>query len=330
MPDMVIAGRLFWGTSMIDFDYSTAGLSTVQTRDYWSEMVCRELIPATAEFAEPEFDGHLHGHSFGSLVVCRMSARPHTFLRTSQHLRLSSDEDFVVAMVQSGSVAMKQCGREVLARPGDVVLYDAARPFVHALSTVSILLVRIPRQQLLMRFGAAESMIAVRIAEGKSMAGLLHGMAEQALSLPRSGPALQVAEARFAGAFVDMLAAAMEMQGEGVPAKEASRYDALYDRAVRYIDAHFGDGELDSNTIADALHVSDRTLSRAFAKQGTTVMQGLWKRRLDQSYLAIKEGRVHQVTQAAYQCGFNDLSHFSRAFRNTFGITPTSLLRRDA
>jgi AraC-like DNA-binding protein len=55
-------------------------------------------------------------------------------------------------------------------------------------------------------------------------------------------------------------------------------------------------------------------------------MHHVWKRRLDAAFRVLEEGRVHQVSQAALQCGFNDLSHFSRAFRNAFGVTPSSLL----
>lgn len=312
------------------FNYSTADVSGARRLDYWAESVCRRLIPAAGKFGrEGDFQGSLMGHTLGNLTLCRMSSQPHTFDRTAHHVRVSPEEDFVAVLMQEGSALLQQGGREVQVRPGDIVLYDAARPFVHHLAPASALLVRMPRQQLLSRFGRAESMATVRIAEGRSMATLLMRMAEEAFDFSAGGTldTPGAAGARLAGAFLDTLTAAMEMQdGRGTDGAQGSRYGSTYQRAGAYIDAHLDDSELDGDGIAAAVHISPRTLARVFATHGTTVMHHVWQRRLEAAFRVLKEGRVRQVSQAALQCGFNDLSHFSRAFRNAFGVTPRSLL----
>jgi AraC-like DNA-binding protein len=45
--------------------------------------------------------------------------------------------------------------------------------------------------------------------------------------------------------------------------------------------------------------------------------------------LGLSEGRVKRVSQAAFDSGFNDLSHFGRAFKKRYGLLPLSLLRND-
>ena len=312
------------------FNYSTADVSGARRLDYWAESVCKRLIPAAGGFGQAsDFHGSLTGHSLGGLTVCRMSSQPHTFDRTAHHVRVAPEEDIVAVLMQEGTALLQQGGREVQVRPGDIVLYDAARPFVHHLAPASALLVRMPRQQLLSRFARAEAMATVRIAEGRTMAALLMRMAQEAFDTP-SDRTPGAAQARLAGAFLDTLTAAMEVQdgggAEGAQGAQPSRYGSVYQRASAYIDAHLDDCELDSDGIAAAMHISARTLARVFATHGTTVMHHVWKRRLETSFRVLQEGRVRQVSQAALQCGFNDLSHFSRAFRNAFGVTPRSLL----
>eukprot|EP01032_Pedospumella_encystans_P034527 gene34527-39031_t len=67
---------------------------------------------------------------------------------------------------------------------------------------------------------------------------------------------------------------------------------------------------------------------RLFATEGTTPGRWLWQQRLEASYRALAEGRVRQVSQAALEFGFTDLSHFSRAFKARFGRSPKDVQRQ--
>lgn len=79
--------------------------------------------------------------------------------------------------------------------------------------------------------------------------------------------------------------------------------------------------------LANAHHVSSRTVSRLFAAQGTTPMNTLWQLRLTASRKALLEGRARSITEVAIDHGFKDVSHFSQAFRKAFGCSPTSLTK---
>lgn len=276
-----------------------------------------------------EFDGLLTGHELGSLTVCQMQAGAHTFVRNEHLVRTAPEDDFVAAFVKAGSMRMSQNGQQVFVGVGGIVMLDAARPFTHDMDRNTVLLIRVPRQQLLSRFPRAEHMMGCEIAKGSPMGALLHGMADEAFRQQPS-TAAKAAQARFAAAFLDTLTAAMEIQIEGEGTSHALRNDSVYQKAIKHIEANLDNCDLDSNDIAIAAHTSLRTLARIFAMQGTTVMHYVWKRRLDTSFNILSEGRVKHVSQAAYQCGFNDLSHFSRSFKNTFGTTPRSLLQTRA
>ena len=73
--------------------------------------------------------------------------------------------------------------------------------------------------------------------------------------------------------------------------------------------------------------MAPRTLNRLFAAESTTPIRWLWRQRLAASYKALAEGHVRQVIDAAFSCGFSDPSHFSRAFKAEFGLSPHEVAR---
>jgi AraC family transcriptional activator of tynA and feaB len=53
-------------------------------------------------------------------------------------------------------------------------------------------------------------------------------------------------------------------------------------------------------------------------------MQWVWSERLERCRRDLEEPllRVRTVSEIAYSWGFSDVSHFSRSFKQKFGITP--------
>jgi len=78
--------------------------------------------------------------------------------------------------------------------------------------------------------------------------------------------------------------------------------------------------------IARLCKVSLRTVQRHFTRDfGKTISEWLRTIRLHRAYLRIKQGE--QVKVVAYDLGFKQLSHFSRAFKQEHGIPPSFLSR---
>ncbi|WP_027802718.1 helix-turn-helix domain-containing protein [Paraburkholderia dilworthii] len=309
----------------MEFLYSTTQAEAGRRFEYWNDAICKHFIPsASRSTCRESFEGTLHGKSVGNLVVAEFRARQHVFDRTNQFIRQSPNDDFVAILVESGVGRMTQSTRELALQPGDIALYDAGRPFIHDLDVESMLLVRIPRKAMTSRLPGVESMMNITIARGRPISSVFAGMLREALSVRSDAPG--VAQTRLANAFVDTLASALEMQLNSSDGESSAHYDLVYRRALNYMDAHLDDCEMTAASIAYGLNVSPRTLSRVFARHGIAPMQELWRRRLDRTFVLLSEGRVKMVTQAAYQCGFSDMSHFSRAFRKMFKAAPSSIL----
>jgi len=90
--------------------------------------------------------------------------------------------------------------------------------------------------------------------------------------------------------------------------------------AMDYIPSHL-DGDLSLDTLSSVLHASKYYLIHVFREEtGTTPHQYILKKRLVYSKQLLE--RSLPVTEVCSLCGFADYSHYFRAFRREYGITP--------
>jgi AraC-like DNA-binding protein len=102
---------------------------------------------------------------------------------------------------------------------------------------------------------------------------------------------------------------------------------SLLRRAKTYIDAHLTDPGLDIEAIAVALGCSKRYLHLAFAEEGASVNEYLWSLRLERCRRDIVRGiGSASLTELAFAWGFSSSSHFSRSFKQRFGLSPSAML----
>ncbi len=85
------------------------------------------------------------------------------------------------------------------------------------------------------------------------------------------------------------------------------------------------DGQLSLDNIAEAMFISKFHLSRIFKKEtNTTIHQYILKKRLIMSKQLIE--KKLPITEVYQKCGFADYTHFFRAFKHEYGITPKQYL----
>jgi len=293
---------------------------------YWQELICR-LFPRASGRRRDDlpFMGNLDRSVLGAIEVSDIRCNALRYDRVRQDQRVDGGEDFLVSLMLSGEARLEQDGRVAVQGPGDFVLYDAAKPFVYDFPQgYRILLAKIPRRVMLCRLPDAERLTAVTVCGETPLGNLAGTMIRSAVSLDLPGQLAVTAKVGIS--LVDLLSAAFEI-GLADRKELCDRQAGLLKRAKDYMRAHIDEPELDVDGIAKAVHVSSRTLSRAFATEGTTVIRWLWKERLVASYAALSEGRATQVSDVALGCGFVSGSHFSRMFKSTYGVLPHTMLR---
>ncbi|WP_236795240.1 helix-turn-helix domain-containing protein [Amycolatopsis sp. GM8] len=110
-----------------------------------------------------------------------------------------------------------------------------------------------------------------------------------------------------------------------VDAGEPALAPALATAARELADQWLTHAELTPRLLARELHVSVRTLNRAFAHTGEPVAAYIRRRRLEEARRALTAG--HTVSEVAARWQFADSSHFIRSFRQRYHQTPAQYAR---
>ena len=99
--------------------------------------------------------------------------------------------------------------------------------------------------------------------------------------------------------------------------------DALMDRIMRSVNAHMSETDFNVDTLAEDVGISRAQLHRKM-KEITGISSGKFLRnlRMEQAARLLREGRIN-ISQVADRVGYNDQAHFSTAFKNHFGMSPS-------
>jgi AraC family chitin signaling transcriptional activator len=120
---------------------------------------------------------------------------------------------------------------------------------------------------------------------------------------------------------VSLLAAALSVTGLKVLSAPSRLRKLQQLIAHHYIDPDFGPRQA-----ADLAGISLRSLHLEFAKSGSTFGIGLLNYRLLQARQALLGyDRYELMSKVARDCGFKSAEHFSRCFRQHFGLAPSQL-----
>jgi AraC-like DNA-binding protein len=94
------------------------------------------------------------------------------------------------------------------------------------------------------------------------------------------------------------------------------------DAATLWLREHFRE-DLDLHTVARHVGCAPHYLSRLFKQHsGKTLSQKLREIRIDRAAVLLRDGSCN-VTEAAFEVGYNSLSHFTKAFVTEKGIRPS-------
>lgn len=302
------------------FSFSTGALKTSERVAAWNEQL-EPLFEADPACAGSGFRAAMTGTVAGGMIVGTTHFSAQKFRRTPARVSRSNLDHYLVQIYTEGGCRGLAGGREFDLRSGDIVVFDLADTLATSAgdsSTLSLVLPRAGVDRHQHGIGHCNGLILPgRSALGEMLSAHLHKLVA-ALPLADAAATEHAAEATAA-----LLASCLGASRPNADYCSAPLLDALRDRVMRYIDAHLGSPELSPDSICAALRMSRPHLYRACREYGG-VARLIQTRRLRRAAIDLgrHDKRQQTIGAIALDCGFGSEAHFSRTFRETFGIRP--------
>jgi AraC-like DNA-binding protein len=307
------------------FTFSTDSFPEHERVTAWREVFGRTILKI--EVAPRSNDGFqaqariLHAPGLG-VIRSRTSA-----VEMGNTRSLITSDDISLGSVLTGRWSASQFGRTVELHPGDgVLMSNADLGRISLLEECRFVTFGLPREAVAPLLPDIGALFARRIpADNPAFQMLLHYLKLAEQDILATDPALRSA---FIGHIRDLLALTL---GATRDAAEQARGRGLAAARLRTIqdDIHkrFGRADLSIHDLAARHGVSARYVQRIFEESGSTFTQYLAEQRLAAAYKAL--GRTVSermpISTIAFDCGFSDVSHFNRLFRQRFGCTPSDV-----
>ncbi|MBI1880816.1 MAG: helix-turn-helix domain-containing protein [Chloroflexi bacterium] len=303
---------------------STDDVSERQRLAYWNDLVCHgcEWIEVTP-LGEAPFFGAISTDQLAFVRLLEVISHPALVTRSKQAIIQSTAADIKVTYQLSGESVVNQANRTAHLGPGDWVLLDCTRPFslTHTTdhSKHSALVLQLPKRVFCARLPNIEGLIGYTLSSKTGLGRVTYDFIQ---SVRREVAGMKPAtRSHVAETLVDLLAT--NLSETFYPATAAARSQAVTLLEVKsYIHEHLHDPQLSVWMIAKALNISKSYLHLLFRGENTTVSQYIWDLRLEKcrADLANPLHRHQTITEIAFAWGFNSSTHFSRMFKERYGL----------
>lgn len=237
----------------------------------------------------------------------------------------------MMTIADRGRSVLRQDGWSASLGQGDIVLRDLARPWEsYSDEGMGLILIKIPYTMVARHHADPERLVGRHLPVSDAR------VAFASTVIRASRAALQAApEADWHDHLSEVLAGVFRLvchNDLGVDAAGEQRNAVTLRRAATtYITRHLCDPDLSVSMVADAVGVTPRHLQRAFMESGITPRQFMLDQRLAEAgrLLARSGGaEAERIIDIAFSVGFNDASHFTRAFVQKFGCAPSKYRAR--
>ena len=236
------------------------------------------------------------------------------------------NDPMIAHFILSGWARFENETTAVTVKPGQVVFRDTAKPwrFWFGPGTKSRILT-VPRRQVVHHPALTGRPPGIVVADASlAEARLLDSYLDLARGLGRE-PLSTLGRNAGQEAGVHLLLAAV---GAASAVDAAGYLNVTLAAARKFIDGHLEDPNLAPQMIARALHMSVRTLHRAFGDADDSVMAYVRRQRLQRARTQLMDPGA-RVADVAARWQFSDTSHLIRQFKAAYGVTPAAFMREE-
>jgi AraC-like DNA-binding protein len=304
--------------------FSTKDIEKAKRFAAWQEALCEHYLRVDITSPNPsDYEGYLTKSILGPAVLSEVFGCSQDIVRNHRHIARLDKDCYYIMFPSRGSLLVEQAGKERVSTPGTAVLFDATVPYhLRCRDYTQSMYLEMPRSILIDRcpIDKLESVPALNFADGLgwAVAEFCKLLAFEADSIgndvaPKA--AMEVA---------DLLAVLIDAELNHKPiGKNLSRKFRLQS-LKSYIESRLDDPDLSPEIIAKDNRISVRYLHYLFKGTGMSVSEWVREQRLEKCHQKLTSAKFDResITDIAFSLGFNSSSHFTRLFKQKFGIPP--------
>ena len=263
------------------------------------------------------------GRNAGRLSVLTVRSTPVTLRRTMALVRADADPWVILELQRAGRRTVTQGHRSTVLHPGDLDIIDTSRPYTSAnLEGTDQHCIRFPRASLALPDRTLSRITGLRVGPENPVAELMATYLVRLAGDDRLAARSDLDV--FESPAIELIRAvvATELSDDALAREPLENTLAL--RIMEYTRQHLTDHDLNAAKIARAHNISVRHLYTTLSRSGVVLGEWIRSRRLEGSRGDLaRTGRNSQtISFIAHQWGFGDATHFSRTFRDAFGMSP--------
>lgn len=293
---------------------------------FWHDAVCAGVLDS--EFtAEPstDFNGTMFSQTRSGARLVTFESSPHVIRRSQRHVNRHNGDHLMLGLQLQGRAILSQGDQQQCLQQGEFGLLDTSSAFDITFPDVTARrLVLLPRHALGARAPALRRLRApLRLPADMAFSPIL---AETMRLLTDTAIKL---EDRTVDTLLGTLIEIVALQCESSATPRAPSTELSFITAQRHIERAIADPELTPSSVAAACRISVRTLHRLFARHAELSFEAyVMQARLTLAHNILSAGKTRTVSEAAFSCGFNNLSHFTRRFSERYGMLPVDMLKQ--
>ena len=313
-------------------EFSTDSVNTQARAMRWAEFGSETLSEMTVSplHGNDKFCARIRRRNLGDVGFVSMESSP--ALARSSAVRSGNwsgpgVDHMALTIADRGSSRLSQANWTAKLQVGDIVLRDLSQPWESYSDTgMGLIMIKVPYTLVARHHGDPERLVGRHLPVSDPRVAFASTVIRASREALQSSP-----EADWHEHLSDVLAGVFRLIchddfGRDVVA-EAGAAINVRRMATTFIARNLADPELTVGKVAGCVGVSARHMQRAFMESGQTPRQYILDQRLiEAARLLARSGGVKadRVIDIAFSVGFNDASHFTRAFVHKFGCSPSS------
>lgn len=284
---------------------------------FWNDVAVRTFGNIAVEPFGSDFAGQLKRARFGNLTIASIWSSPARVSGATAPLHRADGWFFLLN--ERGTSRLCQLTREVSLLPGEfTVLRADTRYTIDFREPNKTVVLHLPGD---VASADLESHIAFRHRADELP--LFAGMMRQ---MERASATSNSEVAGLASLAVEIIRCCWPSRA---PARRRNSLRDWEQRIHAHIAGNLRNARLSAATIAERFGVSTRFVHMVLAPSGKTAGSLILEHRLLVAAAQLRGDRAVTVTEVALDAGFEDLSHFCRAFKRRFGISARQYRRTD-